>query len=367
MTILWGRLLICGAALLAAPAVADVKAGVEAWSRHDDAVAVREWQGPAARGDADAQFNMGQAYKLGRGIKQDLVKAEDMYARAAAQGHLKASDFYGLMLFQRGEPALALPYLRAAADRGNPDAQYLLGIAHFNGQLVAKDWVRAYALVTLAQQAGIPDALTALKTMDQYVSMPERQQAVLLSAELASQAEATRARQLAAIDLGATVPAVQPVPTVALRPPPVTPRSPSTADAADAVARAVRIAGNDSPATAGADYARPRLAAATPRPAPPTSVRPQPAGPPAPVVRPPVADASGAWRVQLGAFGVAANADALWNRVRSRPELAGHPRLNVGAGGVTKLQAGGFASREAAQAACSRLAAAGFACVPAQR
>ena len=35
----------------------------------------------------------------------------------------------------------------------------------------------------------------------------------------------------------------------------------------------------------------------------------------------------GKWRVQLGAFGVAGNAEAMWNRVRSRPEIAGHPRL----------------------------------------
>ena len=37
-----------------------------------------------------------------------------------------------------------------------------------------------------------------------------------------------------------------------------------------------------------------------------------------------------------------------WARVRSRPELAGHPRLNVPAGKVIKLQAGGFATRDAA-------------------
>jgi cell division septation protein DedD len=70
--------------------------------------------------------------------------------------------------------------------------------------------------------------------------------------------------------------------------------------------------------------------------------------------------------VQLGAFGVAANADALWAKVKGRPELAGHGRLNVPAGKVIKLQAGGFASREAANAACNALSRSGIACVPAQ-
>ena len=57
------------------------------------------------------------------------------------------------------------------------------------------------------------------------------------------------------------------------------------------------------------------------------------------------------------------NADALWNRIKARPELAGHSRLNVKAGAVTKLQAGGFASQAAAQGACAKLKAAGFECV----
>jgi uncharacterized protein len=60
---------------------------------------------------------------------------------------------------------------------------------------------------------------------------------------------------------------------------------------------------------------------------------------------------------------VPGNAEALWTRVRGRPELAGRARLMVPAGRVTKLQAGGFASESAAQAACSSLAAAGFACI----
>jgi hypothetical protein len=45
----------------AQPALADVKAGVDAWSRGDYAVAVREWRGPAEAGDPDAMFNLAQA------------------------------------------------------------------------------------------------------------------------------------------------------------------------------------------------------------------------------------------------------------------------------------------------------------------
>ena len=41
---------------LSVPARADVKAGVDAWSRGDYDKAVAEWRKPAASGNADAQF-----------------------------------------------------------------------------------------------------------------------------------------------------------------------------------------------------------------------------------------------------------------------------------------------------------------------
>lgn len=362
------------AALAAAtPALADVKTGVDAWAAGDFAGAVRQWQGPADAGDADAQFNLGQAYKLGRGVRQDLARAEELFGRAAAQGHIQASDNYGLLLFQRGERARALPYLAAASDRGDPRAQYLLGIAHFNGDIVAKDWVRAYALTSLARQSGLAQAASAMQQMDQFIPIEQRQQGTALAAELAEQAQATRARQLAAVDLGSQAPAAAAPPPVAAirtpRAPTPIPRDPIPAPGA-AVAAATRVAGTDSPQTAGADYARPvittamRPAAPRPAAANPVAQRPvQPAVRPAPVPAAYAASAGGEWRVQLGAFGVAANADALWNRVRGRPELAGHPRLMVRAGAVSKLQAGGYASQAEAQAACSRLSAAGFTCI----
>ena len=357
--------LAASAIALAAPALADVKAGVEAWSRGDHATAVREWQGPAAQGDADAQFNLAQAYKLGRGVKPDLARAEQLFGQAAAKGHLQAADNYGLLLFQRGEHARAMPYVKAAAGHGDARAQYLLGIAHFNGDNVPKDWPRAYALVSLAQQAGLPQAAPALAQMDQYIPLEQRQQSVTLASQMAAAAEATRARQVAAADLGVgdgalpvrTFPVGVSMGVPAEREPAVT--------AEQAAAAAARATG--SPRTAGADYARPQVPqvarileqGSTVRPAVPLPV----AAPPARAAAP-VAAAVGAWRVQLGAFGVAGNADALWARVRGRPELAGHPRINAPAGKLIKLQAGGFASQADAQGACSRLTAAGFSCLP---
>lgn len=346
------------ALVVASSALADTRAGVDAWSHGDFATATKAWQIESAKGDADAMFNLGQAYKLGKGVTQDLAQAEGLFGRAATQGHIQASDNYGLLLFQRGQRTQALPFLRAAADRGDPRAQYLLGIGHFNGDIVNKDWVRAYALVSLAQQAGLAQAAAALAKMDQHVPMAQRQQAVELAAELRSQADATRARQLAAADLGATVSAgPSPIPAVAMR-------GVSQTQASDAAGAATRAIGDD-PAAAGADFARP----AARRPVtvwqglPPaiSAAPPADATRPAPAVTP--AATTGLWRVQFGAFGQPGNADALWNRLKGRPELSGKQRLNVKAGAVTKLQAGGFASQAMAQATCERLSASGQTCI----
>ncbi|WP_095013396.1 SPOR domain-containing protein [Tsuneonella mangrovi] len=371
----WGPLTIAAACglFVATPALADVKAGVDAWTAGDFAKAVAEWQGPAAKGDPDALFNMAQAYRLGRGVPVDMAKAEEYYARAAAKGHLKAADNYGLLLFQDGRRKEAMPYIEAAAGRGDPRAQYLLGIARFNGDLLPKDWVKAYALLTLANAAGLPQAKPAIQQMDDYIPLAQRQQAQSLAAQMRSDADTTRASQMAAADLDADSPQVtqvasakpasvlprarmpQPVQSVA-----VPPSGPAIADARAAVAEAMRATGTESPAQAGADFAtrpvnRPVVQAA-PAPVPERPARAAPSAPP-------TASAGWPWKVQLGAFSVAGNADKLWSQLSGKSVLAGKTKLTVPAGRLTKLLAGGWTSRDAAQSACDALKAGGQPCL----
>lgn len=347
------------ALLTAAPAMADVKAGVDAWGRADYAGAVREWQAPADAGDADAMFNLGQAYRLGRGVSADPKRAEMLYAKAAAKGHLQAADTYGLMLFQDGRRDAALPYVRDAAHRGDPRAQYLLGVAHFNGDLVERDWIRAYALLTLASGAGLGQASAAKAEMDRQIPLAERQQAASLAVQLRREAEAAQARALAAAELAVDAgPEAAPAPRV---PQPIRTAEVAPSVARSAVADARRATGTEAPSMAGASYTLPSA-----QPAPAPSARPAVRPPAKPAARPAVAAATGPWRIQLGAFSVAGNAEKLWTRLSGRAELAGKQRLLVPAGRVTKLQAGGF-SLAAAQGACRSLRQAGQDCLVTQR
>ena len=54
--------------------------------------AVAIWRPLAEGGDADAQFNLGQAYRLGRGVPLDLAAAKIWFERAAQTGPSRRAD-----------------------------------------------------------------------------------------------------------------------------------------------------------------------------------------------------------------------------------------------------------------------------------
>ena len=307
-----GRLWLLAAALSlagvgGAASAQDVRTGVEAWQsgRYDEAV--RQWQPLAERGDADAQFNLGHAYRLGRGVPQNLRRAEQLYERAARGGHEEAQAMYGMLLFQNGRRQEAMPYIQRAAEQGDPRAQDVLGTALFNGDLVTRDWPRAFALMTRAADQGLPPAVTQLREMERHLSAEDRARGV----ELARTMERNAPTRVAA----ATPPRAAPPPRVA--PPPI-----------------VRV-------TPPASQVRPAQTAPAPAPAA-------------------AAAAGGRWRVQLGAFSSEANARRAWSAVSGR--LPGLQPYLVRAGTLTRLQAGPLANRAAADRACGAVRSAGQAC-----
>lgn len=368
-----------GLAFGVTPAHADVREGVDAWSRGDYDTAVAQWQIPANKGDPDAMFNMGQAYKLGRGVPRDMAKAEDYYRRAAQKGHVRAADNYGILLFQTSRQTEALPWLNAAADRGEPRAMYILGIAAYNGDYTPKDMVRAYALMTRSAATGLQQAQSSLAAMNDGIPLEQRQQGVGLAEVLDRKAAANRSREMGATDLGTAVPVAAPVTGAPMAPaatiqrldlPPSTLASSSTGPTRTGpTSTGPTNTGptNTGPITAGASYAQPvtmpaiaklgRPLAAS-RPTAPKPAKMTPAPPPTPA---PMRDSGGDWRLQLGAFGQKANADALWGKVHGRPEITGHARIDAGTG-VVRLMAGGY-SQDGAKAACATLKAAGLTCL----
>lgn len=333
------KFLAAAALLAASPAAADVKAGVDAWGRGEYQKAVAEWRGPAASGDADAQFNLGQAYKLGRGAPTDQALATEWFRKAAVQGHPQASDNYALALFQDGKKAEALPWLEKSAARDEKRTELVLGTMLFNGDGVPRDWTRAYALVTRSSQQGLAQGSSTLAQMDRYIPEAQRREGIEMAQQIAARAQqgtATPPRPgMASADLPPSN-----APGAGYAQPGTRPPAPAPTPRKDQL---------PPRGTPGTGYAAPGIRPAAP---PPVASAPRPA----PVSRP-AAASGGAWRVQLGAFGNPDNAHALWSRVGAR--VGGTPAY-VKAGSVTRLQATGFASKAEAQRACAK---AGTACV----
>jgi len=158
------------AAALSAPLSAQsVKAGIDAWQRADYPGAVGIWRPLAEGGDADAQFNLGQAYRLGRGVPLDLSAAKLWFERAARSGHVDAQTTLGLLTFQNGDRVQGLKWLKAAADQGEPRALLVYGTALFNGDGVAQDRVLAYAYVSRAAAQGLEPAKETLAQLDKLM------------------------------------------------------------------------------------------------------------------------------------------------------------------------------------------------------
>lgn len=387
---------LLGAAVIAlaaaSPALADVKAGVDAWERGEFDRAVAEWRDPAAKGDPDAQFNLGQAYKLGRGVPMDLKQAEAWYKKAADRGHVQASDNYGLVLFQDNRREEAMAFIRASSARGEPRAQYVLGTAMFNGDIAEKDWVRAYALMTRASAQGLPQASRSLATMDKYIPLADRTKGTQLAAQLERGATAERQKLAGAaaglkVDpatgaAGGSRPAIAAAssaapPAPAMRKPAATSTIQTTSlppsNANGTVIPTIPSSPTGRAASAGVDFATmgsPSASAPPPAPASAPAASPAPRAPApvvaattAPAAAAPAVAANGDWRIQLGAFSEEGRARTLWNGLeRQNAALTGLQPYLVKAGAVTKLQAGPFATQAAARQACDSVVRTGQAC-----
>lgn len=222
-----------------------------------------------------------------------------------------------------------MAWLVPSADRGDPRAQYVLGTAYFNGDMVGRDPVRGYALMSRSAASGLDQARNSLAIMDRSLSMEERQQGVALAAELEARAATLQSAQLASAGLGTTAPLRQT-------------RTASAPKQPDPPVKAAPVLKRE-PVTAGADYAHPVVVTKVPNSAP---VKPAPI---------PSAAPSGDWQVQLGAFSVSGSADALWNKLRGRDVFAGREASMVKGGGLTRLRVGPYASQGEAERACAAL------------
>jgi hypothetical protein len=168
--------------MVTAPAMGQsVRAGIEAWQKADYAAAVATWRPLAEKGDADAAFNLGQAFRLGRGVPTNMGAAQTWFERAARKGHVDAQTTLGLMLFENGNQPAGLRWLKLAAEQGEARALLMYGTALFNGDSVARDPVLGYAYVSRSAAQGLAPAKETLAQLDTILPVAERKKGVALA------------------------------------------------------------------------------------------------------------------------------------------------------------------------------------------
>lgn len=130
--------------------------------------------------------------ELVEAVPGGFAAAEASCRRAVAEGRPRAAADLGLLLFRAGRRAEAMPWLEAGIVAGDARAQYLLGVALFNGDYLTPDPTRARILLRAADSAGIAQAGVALSEMGDGIDPPASD--LLLSARAAGEIATQLAR-----------------------------------------------------------------------------------------------------------------------------------------------------------------------------
>lgn len=328
----------------------SVTTGIEAWQRGDYSSAVAVWRPLAQQGDADAQFNLGQAYRLGRGVPTNLALAKDWLEKAATQGHVDAETTLGLLLFQNSEQPAALKWLKLAAEAGEPRAMLVYGTALFNGDTVTQDPIAGYAYVYRANASGLAAARDVVAQLDKLMNAADKQKALVLVETQDKAAGRALFKPSEPPKAVAQAPRKAPTPKKA---------KPVDVAKADVAKLPAPIEAESRPATA---EPKPKPAATKPAVAKPAIIKPLIK--PAPVDTASTGPASGGWRIQVGAFNDRPSAEAAYRKLAGNAALSGRSPQYIPFQKFIRLRIGPFASKASAAAACSAVRVACYPVAP---
>lgn len=133
--------------------------------KKDSKQAANYQQIAAEGGHVDSQFTLG----LNSLNKSEAEKAAAWFKKAADQGHIGATYYYGYLLLNgmgiAQNKTKAIQYLHKAAKKGFPTADYQLGIAYKDGNGVDKDIKKAFDYFKKAAYHGNADAKWHLGNM----------------------------------------------------------------------------------------------------------------------------------------------------------------------------------------------------------
>ena len=146
--------------------------------RGETQAGLRELRRAAELGHREANYELGETYRQGLGVKRDTALAARYYGNAAVAGHADA-QYWLAEAFANGhgvEPELswAMRWYGKAAYQGHAKAQFAYGVLLGTGRGLAKNQARAFGWLTLAEQQGISRAATVRQAVEKHITVEER-------------------------------------------------------------------------------------------------------------------------------------------------------------------------------------------------
>ena len=137
---------------------AELAAGNEAYEAQTYESAIKHFRKAAEKGNAEAQFKLGNCLYQGLGAEQDQAEAVKWFRKAAEQGLAKAQFNLGNSFYQGAGTELdydeAVNWYRKAAEQGLAEAQYSLGICFYQGLGTEQDYAEAVYWFRKAAEQG---------------------------------------------------------------------------------------------------------------------------------------------------------------------------------------------------------------------
>lgn len=192
----------------------------------------------ADKGNADAQYDIGEMYEKGSGVATDVKKAFHWFEKAAAQGHVKAQFKVAYMYYKGqgvdGNIHKAFTLMDKPANEGNVRAQYYLAQMYANGDGVKADLEEAFTWFSRSSLGGYKPADEALSELKKTMAAASER------ARKEEERVARRDEETAVKNIAKTTPAV--APKAAAKTAPTVPATPAAKPESVAAAPAPAVA-----------------------------------------------------------------------------------------------------------------------------
>lgn len=128
----------------------------------------------ADKGNADAQYDIGEMYEKGSGVATDVKKAFGWFEKSAAQGHVKA-EFKVAYMYYKGQGVdsnvkKAFHLMDKPANEGNVRAQYYLAQMYAHGDGTNADLEEAFTWYSRSSLGGYKPADEALAELKKTIA-----------------------------------------------------------------------------------------------------------------------------------------------------------------------------------------------------